>query len=93
MNHEIDDEKLIAYNDGELEGAAATEVKAVLLRDPALRRRAEKLRDSAQALRGAFDELLAEPMPTRILDILEDGSLVYARHEKNTNVWLIESDR
>jgi len=72
MNHEIDDEKLVAYGDGELGGAAATEVKAALLRDPVLRRRAEKLRNSSQALRGAFDELRDEPVPTRILDLLED---------------------
>jgi hypothetical protein len=71
MKHEINDEMLTAYVDGELDNTAATEVKAALLRDPELRRRAERLHGSAQALRGAFDELLAEPVPARVLDVLE----------------------
>ncbi|MDH3714151.1 MAG: hypothetical protein OET44_09925 [Gammaproteobacteria bacterium] len=71
MKHEIDDETLTAYVDGELDDASATEVKSALLRDPELRRHAERLHGSAQALRGAFDELLAEPVPAEVLDVLE----------------------
>jgi hypothetical protein len=65
---------LTAYVDGELDSAAATRVKAALLRDPELRRRADRLHGSAQALRGAFDELLAEPVPAKVLDVLERES-------------------
>lgn len=61
------DELLIAYLDGELDAAAAAEVAGLLERDPALGERARRLAESAAMLRAAFDEVLHEPVPERLL--------------------------
>ncbi|HUK09017.1 MAG TPA: hypothetical protein VLX09_14175 [Stellaceae bacterium] len=61
------DDALIAYLDGELDEAAADEVRTALARDPALARRAASLQDSAALLRRAFDAALHEPVPERLV--------------------------
>ncbi len=61
------DELLIAYLDGELDAVAAAEVAGMLDRDPALGERARRLAESAAMLRAAFDEVLHEPVPERLL--------------------------
>ncbi len=61
------DELLIAYLDGELDAAAAAEVAGMLERDAALGERARRLAESAAMLRAAFDEVLHEPVPERLL--------------------------
>jgi anti-sigma factor RsiW len=61
------DELLIAYLDGELDAGQSAEVAAAISRDPALSRDAQALRESAAALRAAFDEVLHEPVPERLL--------------------------
>src|SRR5665213_1134338 len=62
------DETLIAYLDGELEGAARDEVAAALEASPQLRDRAGSLTDSAATLRAAMDEIMREAVPQRLLD-------------------------
>jgi anti-sigma factor RsiW len=61
------DELLVAYLDGELDAGPSAEVAAAIARDPALSRDAQALRESAAALRAAFDEVLHEPVPERLL--------------------------
>jgi len=61
------DELLIAYLDGETDAATSSEVAAAIARDPALARQAEALRLSASALRAAFDDVLHEPVPERLV--------------------------
>jgi anti-sigma factor RsiW len=61
------DEQLIAYLDGETDAATSSEVAAAIARDPALAREAEALRRSATALRAAFDDVLREPLPERLV--------------------------
>ena len=61
------DEVLIAYLDGELDAGARAEVEAWLEQDAAMRERAAGLVESAQLLRAAFDPVLHEPVPERLL--------------------------
>jgi len=61
------DELLIAYLDGELDDDAAQEVGVAIARDPALAREVDALRETASALRHAFDDVLHESVPERLL--------------------------
>jgi len=69
----IDDETLMAYADGELDAPARDAVQRAIAADPQL---AERVRRH-QALRGrvdaAFEPLLHEPVPQRLLDALRDA--------------------
>ncbi|HLJ22015.1 MAG TPA: hypothetical protein VKU84_17545, partial [Stellaceae bacterium] len=61
------DEVLIAYLDGELDAESASEVAAAIARDPELAREAQALVETSAALRQAFDDVLHEPVPERLL--------------------------
>lgn len=61
------DERLIAYLDGALEDAERAEVALWLERDAELRERAAQLDESAALLRAAYDEVLREPVPERLI--------------------------
>jgi anti-sigma factor RsiW len=61
------DELLIAYLDGELDAESANEVAAAITRDPALAHEAQRLGETVAALRAAFDDVLHEPVPERLL--------------------------
>jgi len=62
-----DETRLIAYLDGELDEKVQAEVAAWLDHDPALREKAASLAESAVHLRAAFDEVLREPLPSRLV--------------------------
>lgn len=61
------DDRLIAYLDGELDDAERAEIAHWLEHDGELRRRAGELSKSAALLRAAFDEVLREPVPERLV--------------------------
>jgi anti-sigma factor RsiW len=61
------DDRLIAYLDGELETAQRRELETWLKVDPDARRRLAALAESAHLLRLAFDEVIHEPVPERLL--------------------------
>ena len=61
------DEVLVAYLDGEVEETVAVEVEAWLERDPELRNRLQALTESATHIRDAFEEILREPVPDRLM--------------------------
>lgn len=61
------DDKLIAYLDGELDEAEREEIARWLERDSVLRERAARLSESAVLLRSAFDDVLHEPLPERLI--------------------------
>jgi anti-sigma factor RsiW len=61
------DEVLIAYLDGELDAESADNVAAAIARDPALADEAQRLAATAGVLRAAFDDVLHEPVPERLL--------------------------
>jgi anti-sigma factor RsiW len=61
------DETLIAYLDGELDDDSRSEVESWLEADAVLRDRVAALAASAEALRAAFEPVLHEPVPERLL--------------------------
>jgi anti-sigma factor RsiW len=64
---QLSDDRLVAYLDGELETAQRREVEALLDADPAARRQLAALAESAHLLRLAFDEVVHEPVPDRLI--------------------------
>jgi len=62
-------EHLIAYLDGELDAATSSEVAAAIAADPALAREAQALAETSAVLRAAFDDVLHEPVPERLLSV------------------------
>lgn len=67
MMQKRDDDRLIAYLDGELEAAERREVEAWLNIDPAAREKLAALAESANLVRLAYDEVMHEPMPDRLI--------------------------
>jgi anti-sigma factor RsiW len=68
------DDHLVAYLDGELETARRREIEAWLEADPAARRRLVELTKSAHLVRLAFDEVLREPIPDRLIVAARGGA-------------------
>jgi len=64
---EIDDELLVAYLDGELDEASYAAIDAALASDAVLRSRLDVLADTTALVRRAFDDVLHEPIPARLL--------------------------
>jgi anti-sigma factor RsiW len=61
------DERLVAYLDGEVDASEQREVEAWLDADPAARDRLSALAESAVLVRAAFDEVLHEAVPDRLI--------------------------
>lgn len=61
------DDRLIAYLDGEVEMAERRDIEAWLASDPAAREKLAALAESANLLRLAFDEVMHEPVPDRLI--------------------------
>jgi anti-sigma factor RsiW len=61
------DERLIAYLDGELDASARREIEAWLDSDPAARDKLAALAESGALVRSAFDEVMHEPLPERLI--------------------------
>jgi anti-sigma factor RsiW len=66
----IDDVMLMAYVDGEVDAQTAREIESALLLDPALGRRVALFRQTASLTRGAFTEVLHEPVPDRLSSVI-----------------------
>lgn len=67
----VDDEKLMAFADGELPPAERAEIEKKLSEDPALRERLAAQQRLRAHLSQAYDGTLDEPVPQRLRDILE----------------------
>lgn len=61
-----DDERLMAYVDGELPASERATFEQELAADPELRRRLAEQRDLRRRLAAAFDPILEEPPPLRL---------------------------
>src|SRR6266446_3422814 len=61
------DDRLIAYLDGELEMAEQRDIEAWLDSDPAAREKLQALAESGNLVRLAFDEVMHEPVPERLI--------------------------
>ena len=66
----IDDVMLMAYVDGEVDAQTAREIEAAIATDPATGRRVAMFRQTASMTRGAFGEVLHEPVPDRLVRAL-----------------------
>lgn len=67
MTPQLTDEILVAYVDGELSTEDAAEVERALQADQKIREAVQIFRDSADWSRRAFDEVLREPVPDRLI--------------------------
>ena len=65
---QFSDEILMAYADGELDAEARRQIEAAMALDPALAERVAKHRGLRADLGTAFDGVLNEPIPSRLLD-------------------------
>jgi len=61
------EETLMAYADGEVDEPTRVAIEAALAADPALAQRISRHRALRARLRGAFDPVLTEPVPQRLL--------------------------
>ena len=66
----ISDEALMAYLDGEAGAASERAIEAAMATDPGLRARLEMLESGDRNLRAAFDTLLDEPVPDKIVQLV-----------------------
>ena len=64
---ELNDEMLVAYVDGELSPKDAAQVEMALQTDQQVREAVQIFRDTADWSRRAFDDVLREPVPERLL--------------------------
>ncbi len=63
----LDDDTLMAYADGELDGAARAAVEAAMASDAALAERVARHHELRRRLQAAFEPVLTEPLPERLL--------------------------
>src|SRR5271165_6661388 len=63
----LSDEHLVAYLDGQIEAAEQGEVEAWLDSDPAARDKLAALAEAGELVRQAYDEVLREPLPDRLI--------------------------
>jgi len=66
----ITDETLMAYVDGELDAAQRAEVEHAIAADPQLAIRVKRHQALSKKVKGAFDHVLSEPVPDRLLATL-----------------------
>lgn len=80
----VDDVMLMAYVDGEIDAETAREIEAALAGDPVLAARVQYLRSSAMMARGAFAEVLHEPIPERLITALGGSTAAAAEHSQTS---------
>jgi hypothetical protein len=85
----IDEEKLMAFADGELSEAERAEIERALASDAALRARVAAHRRLREKLSAAFDGTLEEPVPTRLLTALapRPGGEIVDLAERRARRW------
>ncbi|MSP83099.1 MAG: hypothetical protein EXQ94_09240 [Alphaproteobacteria bacterium] len=71
MQRALADETLVAYVDGELDPVTRRAVESGLKSDPDAALKVATMRHSADALRGAFDEVMSEPIPERLRAVID----------------------
>lgn len=77
----IDDERLMAYADGELPALDAKRIEAAMANDPVLAARVARFRAVRRALRTAYDDVVKEPVPDHLRALIGD----LATHEPAEN--------
>jgi anti-sigma factor RsiW len=76
---DVPDDLVMAYIDGELDGdlqaADRQRVERALAEDPALRRLAERYRATRTPVQAAFDGVLREPVPDKLLEFIRTSPM------------------
>ncbi len=75
----ISEETLLAYVDNELDEATRAEIDAAIAADPELARRVEQQRSLRKLLGAAYDPVLDEPVPARLLAATKPRSGIGAK--------------
>ncbi len=70
----FDDETLVAWCDGELDGASSARVAAAVAKNPKLAARAAAFRRTGELARGAYAGVLIEPVPDRLIATVRQGA-------------------
>ncbi|GGF38364.1 membrane protein [Aliidongia dinghuensis] len=76
------DEMLVAYLDGEVDEATAVEIESCLERDSELQARLLLLTESDAQIRDAFDEILREPVPERLIAAARGRTAAHEEEEE-----------
>lgn len=85
----IDDEKLVAYADGELDPGEAAQVKQAIATDQALQDRLSALTQAAGLTRSLFDAKAREPVPEALVEGILTANIGSAPHpmDERTGWW------
>ena len=70
MTSQIDPGSLVAYVDGELAPDEMLRVEAAMAEDEECRKTVRQLREATALLRGAYNDIVAEPLPANITTLL-----------------------
>jgi len=84
---DLDQETLVAYVDKELPPAQAAAVEAALMQNAAARETVRQLRLSAASVAHAYDAVLNEPVPDRLLLAAGAGSAAAPRRREWRRQW------
>ena len=79
----ISDEQVMAYVDGELDAQTRNEVERAMESDPEVARRVERQRELRNKLRAAFNDVLNEPVPDRLVSAARNAPVVSASEHRN----------
>jgi anti-sigma factor RsiW len=91
--HEHSDEALVAYLDGELDGAGRQHVEAWLDADPAARERMAALAQGGELARGAYADILDEPVPERLLAAARGATLAEQPAARDAEILVLRPRR
>lgn len=84
----IEDERLVAYVDGELDAAAARAVEAAVAADPKLAKTVAALRSEVALIRAAYQEPLRAEVPERLVAAVDAAFAGRAPARTPGRVWL-----
>jgi hypothetical protein len=70
--HDFSDEELMAYADGQLDGARAEAIRAACSGNAGVAAQVAMFRVSQRLLRKAFDPVAGEPLPQHLIDAVRD---------------------
>ena len=79
----ISDEQVMAYVDGELDAQTRNEVERAMESDPEVARRVARQRALRNKLRAAFDNVLNEPVPDRLVSAARNAPAASASEHRN----------
>ena len=84
----ITDPMLMAYADGELDEAGRKAVEAAAAADPSLAAALARHQDLRRSLAGAFNPVVMEPVPERLLQAVARAPRPVASHPMARRVWM-----